>query len=225
MTMTSYGLVLEGGGLRGIYSAGILDAFLEAEIAFPYVIGVSAGAANSCSYVSRQMGRNLEILKQFHGDRRYLSLWNYITTGSLFGMDFVFRQIPYKYNIFDWKTFIESPIRFITVCTNCQSGEAEYLEKNADMSEDDFLTILKASSSMPYASPIVLYKGKKYLDGAIVDAIPLKRAIYDGYKKNVIVLTNPAGFRKKEESHPPNILFYFGKKTRKRLLRAKPDIV
>ena len=221
MTMTSWGLVLEGGGLRGIYSAGVLDAFFDAGIEFPYIIGVSAGAANSCSYVSRQRGRNLEILKQFHGDIRYLSLWNYITTGSLFGMDFVFRQIPYKYNIFDWKTFMESPVRFVTVCTNCKTGEAEYLEKNADMSEDDFLTILKASSSMPYAAPMVTYNGKKYLDGAIADAIPLKRAVSDGYKKNVIILTNPAGFRKKAEYHPPNGLLYFGKKNLIRALKQR----
>ena len=207
-----WGLVLEGGALRGNYTAGVLDAFLDEGIEFPYVIGVSAGAGYGCSYASRQRGRNLTILKKCHGDRRYLSLWNFITTGSIFGMNFVFNEIPNKHVIFDWKTFIESPLRFITVCTDCKTGESEYFEKNPGMEKDDFFTILMASSSMPYASPIVKYSGKKYLDGAVTDALPLKKAVSDGYKRNVVVLTNPAGYRKKEELHPPNGLLYFGQK-------------
>ena len=211
------GLILEGGGLRGNYTAGVLDAFLDAGINFPYIIGVSAGACMASSYVSRQRGRNLQILKQFHGDPRYLSIRNLFATGSIFGMDFVFEQIPNKYIIFDWKTFNESASRFVSVCTNCETGEAEYFEKGREMSAADFLTTLRASSSMPYSSTMVTYKGKKYLDGAIREAIPLQKAEAEGYKQNVIVLTNPAGFRKKEEFHPPNWIFYFG---RKKLIEA-----
>ena len=206
------GLILEGGGLRGNYTAGVLDAFLDAGINFPYIIGVSAGACMASSYVSRQRGRNLQILKQFHGDPRYLSIRNLFTTGSIFGMDFVFEQIPNKYIIFDWKTFNESASRFVSVCTNCETGEAEYFEKGHEMSAADFLTTLRASSSMPYSSTMVTYKGKKYLDGAICDAIPLKKAEAEGYRKNIVILTNPVGFRKKEEPHPPDGLFYFGQK-------------
>jgi predicted patatin/cPLA2 family phospholipase len=217
MKLPCCGLVLEGGGLRGNYTAGVLDAFLDAGIEFPYVIGVSAGAAYGCSYVSRQKGRNLEILHRFHGDPRYLSIRNFLTTRSFFGMDFVYNQIPNKLVVFDWKTFIESPVRFTAVCTDCESGESEYFEKYNGMAQKDFFTTLIATSSMPYAAPIVKYQGKKYLDGAIVDAIPLKKAVSQGFRRNVVILTNPAGYRKKEEPHPPNAIFYFG---RKKLIKA-----
>ncbi|MDR1506772.1 MAG: patatin family protein [Treponema sp.] len=208
------GLVLEGGGLRGNYTAGVLDAFLDAGILFSCVIGVSAGAGMGCSYVSGQRGRNLEILRRFHGDPRYLSFRNLITTGSLFGMDFVFHQIPNTLIPFDWKTFMESPARFIAVCTDCDTGQPVYFEKEpfSASSPEQFYTILEASSSMPYVSPMVAHNGKKYLDGAIVDAIPLEKAVSEGFTRNVVVLTNPAGYRKKQEPHPPEGLFYFGRK-------------
>ncbi|MDR2210798.1 MAG: patatin family protein [Spirochaetaceae bacterium] len=210
--MLDLGLVLEGGGLRGNYTAGVLDAFLDGQIFFPYVIGVSAGAGMGCSYVSGQRGRNLEILRRFHGDPRYLSFRNFIRTGSLFGMDFVFHRIPKSLIPLDWKHFVNSPVRFTTVCTDCETGRAEYFEKPPETGSEDFLTILEASSSMPYAAPMVAYHGKKYLDGAIADAIPLKKALSDGFARNVVVLTNPAGYRKKQEPHPPDGLFYFGRK-------------
>ncbi|MCL2294443.1 MAG: patatin family protein [Spirochaetes bacterium] len=206
------GLVLEGGGLRGNYTAGVLDAFLDAGVHFPYIIGVSAGACMASSYISRQRGRNLQILKQFHGDPRYFSIRSLLTTGSIFGKDFVFNQIPNKYLPFDWETFYKSPARFISVCTDCETGEPAYFEKCPEMTNADILTTLEASSSMPYTSNKVKYKGKEYLDGAVTEAIPLKKAEADGYKHNVVVLTTPAGFQKKEEFRPPDWLFYFGQK-------------
>ncbi|MDR0683847.1 MAG: patatin family protein [Spirochaetaceae bacterium] len=211
------GLVLEGGGLRGNYTAGVLDAFLDKRILFPYVIGVSAGSGMGCSYVSGQRGRNLEILRRFHGDPRYLSFRNFITTGSLFGMDFVFHKIPNRLIPFDWKSFVDSPARFTAVCTDCETGRAVYFEKTPELAAEDFYTTLEASSSMPYVSPMVVYKGRKYLDGAISDAIPLKKAVSEGFARNVVVLTNPAGYRKKREPHPPDGLLYFG---RKKLIEA-----
>jgi predicted patatin/cPLA2 family phospholipase len=217
MKLPCCGLVLEGGGLRGNYSAGVLDAFLDSGIEFPHVIGVSAGAAYGCSYVSRQKGRNLEILRRFHGDPQYLSVRNYFTTGSFFGMDFVFNQIPDRFVPFDWKTFVESPVRFTAVCTDCESGEPVYFEKHEGMEQRDFFTTLTATSSMPYSSRMVKYQGKFYLDGAIVDAIPVRQSVSRGYGRNVVILTNPAGYRKKDEPHPPDALFYFG---RKKLIRA-----
>ncbi|MDR2768260.1 MAG: patatin family protein, partial [Treponema sp.] len=187
--MLNLGLVLEGGGLRGNYTAGVLDAFLDEQILFPYVIGVSAGSGMGCSYVSGQKGRNLEILRRFHGDPRYLSFRNFITTGSVFGMDFVFHQIPNTLIPFDWKSFVDSPARFTAVCTDCDTGRAAYFEKKPGIGAEEFLTILEASSSMPYAAPMVAYNGKKYLDGAITDAIPLEKAVSEGFTRNVVVLT------------------------------------
>ncbi|MDR2028678.1 MAG: patatin family protein [Treponema sp.] len=197
------GLILEGGGLRGNYTAGVLDAFLEEGVEFPYIIGVSAGAGMGCSYVSKQRGRNLEILKKYRRDPRYLSFRSFIRTGNLFGLDFIYHDIPHRLVPFDFEAFNRSSSRFVTVCTGCESGEAVYFENG-----EDLLTVLKASSALPYISKMVSYGAGKFLDGAIVDAIPLQKAIEAGYQKNVVIMTQPAGYRKKEEPHPPARLFY-----------------
>ncbi|QQO09887.1 patatin-like phospholipase family protein [Breznakiella homolactica] len=201
--LISKGLVLEGGGLRGYYTAGLLDGFMEQGIDFPYIIGVSAGVGMGCSYVSRQRERNLDILVNYREDPRYLSFRSYFRTGNLFGLDFIYGDIPHQYVPFDFKTFGASPSRFITVCTDCNTGEAVYYEK-----DEDILTVMKASAAIPYISKMVEYKGTKLLDGAIADAIPLARAIEDGYRDTVVVLTQPKGYRKKDELHPPAGLFY-----------------
>jgi predicted patatin/cPLA2 family phospholipase len=199
--LLGYGLVLEGGGLRGLYTSGVIDAFLEKGIEFPFVIGVSAGAGYGCSFVSKQHGRNLRILKEFRKDPRYLSLRSYIKTGNYFGLDFIYYEIP-KYIPFDTKAFLESPTRFITVCSNVETGEAEYFEK-----DEHIIEALKASSAVPFMSKIVEHAGKKLLDGGIADAIPLRKAMELGFSKNVVVLTRPAGFRRKKGFHP-SWLFY-----------------
>jgi predicted patatin/cPLA2 family phospholipase len=174
---------------------------LEKGVEFSLVIGVSAGVGYGCSFVSKQHGRNLRVLKEFRKDPRYLSLWSYIKTGNYFGLDFIYDEIP-KYIPFDTKTFLESKTRFITVCSNVETGEAEYFDK-----EEDILQALKASSAVPFMSKIVEYKGKKLLDGGITDAIPLKKSMELGYSKNVVVLTHPEGFRRKNRFHP-SWLFY-----------------
>jgi predicted patatin/cPLA2 family phospholipase len=194
--MLNYGLVLEGGGLRGLYTSGVIDLFLEKGIEFPFVIGVSAGAGYGCSFVSKQHGRNLRMLRQFRPDPRYLSLMGYIKTGNYFGLDFIYDEIP-KHIPFDTKTFLESSTQFITVCSNVETGEAEYLEK-----DEDILQALKASSAVPFMSKIVEYKGKKLLDGGIADAIPLKKSMELGFSKNVVVLTRPEGYRRKKSFYP-----------------------
>jgi len=193
--MVERGLVLEGGGLRGQYTAGVLDAFLDAGLLFPYVIGVSAGSSIGCSFISRQRGRNLEIIEKYRNDPRYLSWRNFLTTGSLFGMDFLFGEIPRSLVPFDFTTFEGSPSRFVTVCTDCGTGRAVYYEKDAD-----HLLALRASAALPFLSRKVLFDGRELLDGAIADAIPLTRAVSEGYARNVVVLTRPAGYRKKEEA-------------------------
>jgi predicted patatin/cPLA2 family phospholipase len=190
--METMGLVLEGGALRGQYTAGVLDAFLEAGVEFPYIIGVSAGASIACSYVSKQHGRNKAIVETYRNDRRYLSFTNLVTTGSLFGMDFIYGQIPHHLIPFDFRTFEASPSRFVTVCTDCETGQAVYYEKEGE----DHLTVLRASASMPFLSPMVSYRGRLLLDGALADSLPLVRAQAEGYRKNVVVLTRPRGYRK-----------------------------
>lgn len=202
-TTINRGLVLEGGGLRGQYTAGVLDAFLDRGLRFPYVIGVSAGSSIGCSYISGQRGRNLEIIEKYRNDPRYLSLRNYLSTGSLFGMDFIFDEVPKRLVPFDFDAFTAYPGRFVTVCTDCATGKAVYYEKNAD-----HLRVLRASASMPFLSRMVDYDGRKLLDGAVSDAIPLAKARSEGYGLNVVVLTRPAGYRKTKEPHPPAALFY-----------------
>ena len=202
--MKNSGLVLEGGGLRGYYTAGVLDVFLEEGIEFPYIIGVSAGVGMGCSYVSRQKGRNLEILTKYRSDPRYLSFRSYLKTGNMFGLDFIYGTIPDELVPFDHETFNRSSGRFVTVCTDCESGNPVYYDKEGE----DILTVMKASAAIPFISRMVPYKGRKLLDGAITDAIPLAKAISEGYKKNVVILTNPAGFRKHEETQPPIKLMY-----------------
>jgi predicted patatin/cPLA2 family phospholipase len=203
MKMIQKALVLEGGGMRGNYTGGVLDAFLDAGLEFPYIIAVSAGAGYGSSFVSKQRGRNLEILKKYRRDPRYCSVRSYFKTGNYFGLDFVYGDIPLRLIPFDLAAFLASPSRFVTVCTDCESGAAAYYEKNQDI-----LRIMKASSALPYISRIVSYDGRKLLDGAVVDAIPLMRAKEAGYPQTVVVLTQPAGFRKRPEPQPPSRLLY-----------------
>jgi predicted patatin/cPLA2 family phospholipase len=201
--MLQKGLVLEGGGLRGMYTAGVLDTFLDRGVEFPYIIGVSAGAGMGCSYVSKQRGRNLEILKKYRRDPRYFSIRSFFKTGNLFGLDFIFGDIPERLVPFDFDTFYRSPARFVTVCTDCGSGLPVYYEKVPEL-----MTVLKASAAMPYVSKMVEYRGKPLLDGAISDPLPLDKAVESGYRENVVVLTQPAGYRKDEPYQPPARFWY-----------------
>jgi predicted patatin/cPLA2 family phospholipase len=203
MPALPHALILEGGGLRGNYTAGVLDAFLKHGLEFPCLIGVSAGTGMSCSFVSKQGGRNLYILKNFRKDPRYLSIRSFIKTGDYFGLDFIYHEMPAKYVPFDKETFLASPTRFISVCTDCETGEPVYFEKGPDI-----LDMMKASSAMPFVSRIVEYGGRKLLDGGISDAIPLKKAISEGFGQNIVILTHPAGYRRKRGIQPPPWLFY-----------------
>jgi predicted patatin/cPLA2 family phospholipase len=203
MARLEYALILEGGGMRGNYTAGVLDAFLEKGIEFPYIIGVSAGAGMGCSFVSKQKGRNLYMIKNYRNDPRYLSVRSFVKTGNYFGLDFIYNDIPNGLVPFDMETFMASPSRFVTVCTDCETGKAVYFEKGPDI-----LTIMKASSAIPFISGMVAYEGRRYLDGCISDAIPLGKAMSEGYTKNVVVLTHPEGYRRRKELQPPAWLVY-----------------
>lgn len=193
--MKNCGLVLEGGGMRGIYTAGVLDCFLDHAVMFNYVIGVSAGGNMAASYLSKQRGRNKKVSLEFLGDKRYLSFSNYIKNREMFGMDFIFDEIPKQHVPFNMQDFLAYEGEYVIACTNCETGETEYYNKA--YLREDLLTILRASSSLPLMAPVVEYKGKKLLDGGITDPIPLRKAQQDGMINNVVVLTRPKGYVKK----------------------------
>jgi len=190
------GLVLEGGGFRGIYTAAVLDVFLRENLFFNYVIGVSAGAAYGVSYVSRQYERNLAV-NRYVGDKRYCGWRNYFRNGSFFNWDFVYREIPEKLVPFSFEKFMASGARMRVAVTNCVSGNAEYPDLN-NTSEERFRVLLTATSSLPFISRMVKIDGNYYMDGGIADAIPVQQAFRDHISKAVVILTRHAGYRKKQ---------------------------
>lgn len=189
------GLVLEGGGMRGVYTAGILEYFMEKNLYFPYVIGVSAGACMAASYLSRQPGRNKKVNIDFVGDPRYLSYRNFWKKRQMFDMDFLFDEIPNKLVPYDYESFLNRTEQFVVVTTDCLTGEPVYY--NMDQHGEDMLQLIRASSSLPFVAPSVAYQDKMLLDGGIIDPIPLKKAQKDGFEKNVVILTKPVGYKKK----------------------------
>ena len=189
------GLVLEGGGLRGIFTAGVLDFFLEKNIEFDGCIGVSAGSCHACSYLSKQYKRAFNVSVDYLDDKRYCSMHSLITTGDLFGVDFVYGEIPNKLNPIDNEAFMKSRTRFQAVITNCRTGEAEYPDVK------DFRTdtvYIRASSSLPFLSKMVKINGELYLDGGVSDSIPIKKSIENGNTKNIIIMTRDKKYRKKQ---------------------------
>ncbi len=189
------GLVCEGGGQRIVHTAGILDFFLENNIHFPYVIGVSAGASNSLSYVSRQVGRNRTIDIDFAKDRRYSSFGNFLRNGSVFGMEFLFDELPNHLVPFDYETYFTSSSEHVIGITNSETGKTEYFYKK-NIARDCLMDITIASCSLPFMGKIKTIDGKNYLDGGISDPIPIRKAIEDGYEKNVVLLTQDYHYRK-----------------------------
>lgn len=195
--MNDTGLVLEGGGMRGLYTAGVLEYFAQHDIHFPYIIGVSAGACMAASYLSEQQGRNRSVSIDFVNDKRYLSFSNFIRKGELFGMDFIFDEIPNNIVPLDVKKIINGPDEFVVVTTNCETGEPMYFYKE-DYDEKTLGKLLRASSSIPFFADAVEHEGRYMLDGGIVDPLPIIKAESDGYVKNVVVLTKPKGYYKKQ---------------------------
>ncbi|WP_040208628.1 patatin-like phospholipase family protein [Neobacillus jeddahensis] len=189
------GLVLEGGGMRGVYTAGILEYFLEQELFFPYVIGVSAGACNAASYLSKQKGRNKLVTIEYASDPRYISWRNYFKNRQFFGMDFIFDEIPNQHVPYHYDVFYNSPTEFVVGTTDCMTGSPVYFNKQ-DYG-DHLLTVLRASSSLPFIAPEVQFQNKVLLDGGISDPIPIKKAQIDGFKKNIVILTRNEGYLKK----------------------------
>lgn len=195
--MEKIGLVLEGGGMRGIYTAGVLDYFLEQKIEIPYVIGVSAGACMGSSYVSKQPERNRRVNTEFLQHPDYISFRNLFRKKELFGMDLIFNIIPNELDPFDFDSFYEAKQKFIVGTTNCITGEPSYFEKDQLVNSTDMLNIIRASSSLPLMAPIVEFEKLMLMDGGIADPIPIRKSELDGNKKNIVVLTRNAGYRKK----------------------------
>jgi predicted patatin/cPLA2 family phospholipase len=188
-------LVLEGGGFRGIFTAAVLDTFQESGLFFKYLIGVSAGAAYSVSYVSRQYQRNLAV-NQFVDDPRYCSFSNLIRTGNYFDWSFVYHRIPIQFVPFDYKSFSLSDSRLKLVVTNIETGQPEYHELRTE-SPEEFRDWLSATSALPMISKPIRINGHCYMDGGICDSIPVVKALDDGNERAVVVLTRPHGYRKK----------------------------
>ncbi|WP_410769732.1 patatin family protein [Fontibacillus sp. BL9] len=186
-------LVLEGGTLRPIFSSGVMDALLDQDLMFPYCIGVSAGISNGISYISRQKRRNLEIMEKYRHDPRYLGYRNFLKSRSLFGLDFVFGEIPAKLIPFDTATYRNYSGQLLVGVTNASTGMPEYMD---GMKADEQWTMLRATCAIPLVFPAIELNGQKYYDGGLADPIPIRKAIADGNDKHLIVLTQPEGYRK-----------------------------
>ena len=191
-------LVLEGGGTRGFYSAGVFEAFMDAGLMFPYIIGVSAGAANALTYVAGQRGRNRMIVEHYVGDKRYVGYRNLLKHRSLFGYDFIFGTIPEKHLFWDKDVFDAADIRFLTGAINCATGKTAWFEKG-DITDGFMVT--RASCSVPLLSKIIKHNGFELLDGGISDPIPIEKSIADGNTFHVIVLTRNEGYMKEPFRH------------------------
>jgi predicted patatin/cPLA2 family phospholipase len=196
MSIKQCGLVLEGGGLRGVYTSGVLRFLMDQDLYFPYVIAVSMGACNAANYISKQPERNRIVNIRYINESRYMSYLRALFKGELFGMNFLFNTIPNTLVPFDFQTFRENCVKFYTVATDCVTGEPIYYGK--DEIGKDFLTVLQASCSLPFISKPVVYQGKMLMDGGVADSIPIQKSIDDGNKKNVVILTRPIGYRKKK---------------------------
>ncbi|MFP4199605.1 MAG: patatin family protein [Halanaerobium sp.] len=196
MQIESCGLVLEGGGMRGAFTAGIIDYFLKNNIYFDYTIGVSAGANNGANYTSRQRIRNKKIFTELVEDERYMGVRNLIKDGSYFGMDFLFHQLPHQILPFDYQSFRCSSTTLKVAATECSSGQVDYFEPQKYEQINKIDKIFKASSSLPLVASPVEIDGQFYLDGGIRDSIPVKKALNDGYQNLVVVLTREKEYRK-----------------------------
>ena len=199
-------LVLEGGGLRGVFTCGVLDCFMDHGIRFPFTIGVSAGACNGLSYMSGQRGRarssNIDLMDKHH----YVGFRYLLTQGCIMDYKLLFEDFPEKIIPYDYDAYFSNPDRFVMVTTNCLTGKAEYFEEKS--SSERVMSIVRASSSLPYVTKITYVDGVPMLDGGIVDSIPVRYALDQGYDRLVVVLTRNKGYRKKESKMRVAKAFY-----------------
>jgi predicted patatin/cPLA2 family phospholipase len=189
------GLVLEGGAMRGLYTAGVLDVFMDNNVEVDKIIGVSAGVLFGVNYLSNQKGRAIRYNKRFIKDKRYMGMYSLLKTGDIVGKDFTFYEIPYKLDVFDDETFKSSKTDFYATVTDVETGKADYLKIDSVLEQ---MEILRATSAMPYVSNFVELNGKNYLDGAIADSIPVEKCKEMGCDKIIVVLTRTIDYRKSD---------------------------
>lgn len=199
-------LVLEGGGLRGVFTCGVLDCFMDHAIRFPFTVGVSAGACNGLSYMSGQRGRakasNIDLMDKYH----YIGFRYLLTQGCIMDFKLLFEDFPEKIIPYDYEAYFSNPDRFVMVTTNCLTGQAEYLEEKS--SSERVMDIVRASSSLPFVSPVTYVDEIPMLDGGIADSIPVVYAASQGYERQVVILTRNIGYRKKDSTMPLSKVFY-----------------
>ena len=196
--------VLEGGAMRGLYSAGVLDVFMQNGISTDAIYGVSAGALFGINFKSKQIGRAIRYNIKYAHEKNYMGLYSLVMTGDIMNKEFCFNKLVNELDRFDFETFNKSPIDFYAVVTNVETGKAEY-KHIAEAREG--LEALRASGSMPFVSRLVEIDGGKYLDGALTDPIPLQKALNEGYGKIVVVLTRPEGYRKRKDFMPYDLVY------------------
>ena len=191
------GLVLEGGGMRGMYTCGILDVLMEKGIYLDGMVGVSAGIAFGCNYKSRQPGRALRYNVRFARDKRYSGLQSLIKTGNYYNAYFAYKLVPTHYDVFDYNVFDDSPMECYAVCFDVKTGEGVY--RRLTHVDSEFFEWVRASASMPVVAQPVAVGGRLLLDGGLADSIPLQFMIGKGYERNVVILTREQGYRKTAE--------------------------
>ena len=201
------GLLLEGGGMRGLYTAGVLDIFMEKGIHIDEIIGVSAGALFGINYKSNQMGRIVRYNKKYAKNKNYMGMYSLLTTGNIMNEEFCFNKIVNELDPIDYETYKDSKVEFYAVVTNIETGEAEYI-KIDDLKDKDNLEYLRASGSMPFVSKPVNIQNKKYLDGGIADSILIDKMMRMDYDKVIVVLTRPKEYRKKKSNQVFPKLYY-----------------
>lgn len=201
LTNEKWGLVLEGGAMRGLWTAGVTDVMMEHDIWPDGLIGVSAGAAFGCNYKSRQVGRAIRYNMRFARDSRYSGVKSWLTSGNYFNAEFGYHTMPNELDVFDNEAFNQNPMAFYVVCTDVLTGRAVY-QLLSEATEDTYDWI-RASASMPLASKVVELQGRKLLDGGVADSIPLEYFESIGYRRNVVVLTQPAGYQKEHNKLMP----------------------
>ena len=194
--MKKVGMILEGGGQRGIFTSGVLDYLMEKKLEVPYVIGVSAGACNAVDYVSGQILRTKECMLDAQLDYELYGVKTMVKTKYFMNMDLIFDQFPNHDYPFDFKAYVKSPTRCLLTVTNCLTGRAEFIEEYKD--RERMMAACRASSSLPFASPMVEVDGVPMMDGGIADSVPIKKAIADGFDHNIVILTRRKGYYKKE---------------------------
>lgn len=203
------GLIMEGGAMRGMFTAGVTDVMMENEISFDGAVGVSAGAAFGCNYKSGQIGRAIRYNRKYCNDKRFAGIGSLIRTGNLFNTEFAYGEVPLKYDVFDFDTYEKNPMEFYVVCTDIETGRAVY-HRYEGLNDHGFDWI-RASASLPLVSQIVEIDGMKLMDGGMADSIPIRFFEEKGYDRNIVILTQPKDFVKKKNSMMPVIKIKYRK--------------